>query len=520
MDIQFYRNTHFLGSKIKHLRTLNNMTLEELSVRCYQINDKSSPSISYLSLIENGKRSPSQELMLSIRTIFQKEEQWFYDKNILVTSDKDIIKGQFETIDLQPNFLFSKEILEKTIPSLLSQTGTTGRQFAHILIRAYQEKNKNQFPYIEKEADAIGKKLFPLEINDIMNLYKKHNLKIKWFEKKSFITKDDSGKEIKTLFRSFYHSPNCVYVNSKMKDEIYRLKYDLAAYLAHYIMHNGDGIVSTHASGGEVGGSPRPFEKKSSSFDQKDILYAWRDFECSFFAGALLCPKIPFRRFLNRNNYNIYGYNKLKISPSVYMRRLTAVSSYKHWHYFDVYPPGYLRAMYRGNGIPMPWGNMRLVTDPCRQWGVFKLLSNLQIKKPFPQLSLLKENNIIKLYCSLSLKTNDAAGNPHIICTGIELNEALDTQGYDTDKIINFIYENASKKGGTILPDKKIRSILFKVGTVLNISWIIEALNYPIDIICQRSTNCPRDKKCENITKTRTKISWVSQIKEDILAKN
>ena len=55
MDIQFYRNTHFLGSKIKHLRTLNNMTLEELSVRCYQINDESSPSISYLSLIENGK---------------------------------------------------------------------------------------------------------------------------------------------------------------------------------------------------------------------------------------------------------------------------------------------------------------------------------------------------------------------------------------------------------------------------------------------------------------------------------
>ena len=117
MDIQFYRNTHFLGSKIKHLRTLNNMTLEVLSVRCYQINDKSSTSISYLSLIENGKRSPSQELMLSIRTIFQKEEQWFYDKNILVTCDQDMIKDQFETIDLEPNFLYSKEFFKRSTPT-------------------------------------------------------------------------------------------------------------------------------------------------------------------------------------------------------------------------------------------------------------------------------------------------------------------------------------------------------------------------------------------------------------------
>ena len=46
--------------------------------------------------------------------------------------------------------------------------------------------------------------------------------------------------------------------------------------------------------------------------------------------------------------------------------------------------------------MPMPWGNSRLVTDPCRQWGVFKHLSNLTIKRPLPQLSILKEKDSVK----------------------------------------------------------------------------------------------------------------------------
>ncbi len=66
----------------------------------------------------------------------------------------------------------------------------------------------------------------------------------------------------------------------------------------------------------------------------------------------------------------------------------------------------------------------------------------------------------------------------------------------------------------------KTKLILEQIGTVLNISWIIDSLNYPIDITCQKSTNCPRNEKCENILKTRKKISWVSQIKDEILKKN
>jgi len=493
------------------------MTLDDLALRCYQVDSRSAPSVSYLSLIENGQRNPSEKLLDSICKIFHRSKDWFHDQNIVFSKDENVIENNFEHIQFEPNFLFSKDILENAIPALLSTTGTTGSSFAHILIRSYQEKHKNQFPYIEKEADIIGKKRFPLSLDNILDLYKKNDLKIKWFEKESFITKDDYGQEIKSLFRSFYDDKGIVYINSKMKNEISRIKYDLCTYLGHKVLHGGDGIVSNHATGGELGGSPRPNEKKSSSFDQKDILYAWRDFECSFFAGALLCPKIPFRKYLSKTQHKINEFKKIELTPAVIMRRITAVSSYKQWHYFDAYPPGYLRAIYRGNKMPMPWGNSRLVTDPCRQWGVFKHLSNLTIKRPLPQLSILKEKDSINMYCSISLKTNDAAGNPHIICTGISINDAIEMQGHNKHDVLNEIYESCYKHNGSRILAEKHKNIIYQVGTILNISWLIEAAENPVDIICQRSTNCPRLDNCENFPKSRKKISWTNQIKEEIL---
>ena len=44
------RKAHFLGTKIKQLRKRNKLTLEDLSVRCVQIDAEAGPSVSYLSL--------------------------------------------------------------------------------------------------------------------------------------------------------------------------------------------------------------------------------------------------------------------------------------------------------------------------------------------------------------------------------------------------------------------------------------------------------------------------------------
>ncbi len=66
------RKAHFLGTKIKSLRKRNNLTLEDLSVRCVQLDAEAGPSVSYLSMIENGKRMPSTRLLQVIADIFQK----------------------------------------------------------------------------------------------------------------------------------------------------------------------------------------------------------------------------------------------------------------------------------------------------------------------------------------------------------------------------------------------------------------------------------------------------------------
>ena len=151
MNNNFLIKTHFLGAKIKHLRKSNKMTLEDLAIRCYQIDSTSAPSISYLSLIENGQRNPSEKLLEAVCKIFHRSKEWFFDQNIIFSKDESLIENNFEHIQFEPSFLFSKDILENTIPALLSATGTTGRMFAHILIRSYQEKHKNQFKIIIKK---------------------------------------------------------------------------------------------------------------------------------------------------------------------------------------------------------------------------------------------------------------------------------------------------------------------------------------------------------------------------------
>ena len=80
------RKAHFLGTKIKSLRTRNHLTLEDLSVRCVQIDPEAGPSVSYLSMIENGKRTPSERLLEIIADIFQKDPSWYVKSTIAENS--------------------------------------------------------------------------------------------------------------------------------------------------------------------------------------------------------------------------------------------------------------------------------------------------------------------------------------------------------------------------------------------------------------------------------------------------
>lgn len=493
------RKAHFLGAKFRNLRKRNGLTLQDVSSRCIQINAEIAPSVSYLSMIETGKRTPSEEVLELLASIYQKSTRWFLDESTDIHfATRESNKGGPARIPLEPGFLFSKDLLEAAIPELLSQTGTTGRQFAHLLIRSYQEAHQNNFPDLERSAEVVGEKRFPLTLDDLQQLYKRHGLKIHWFNRKP-LSMHNNDRKIKTMVRSFFESPSKVYINERLQNDTARLKYELASHLAHKVLHDGDGLKSVHATGGQLGGAPDADGPNLGGMNSRDVLFAWRDFECGFFAAALLCPKQPFRLFLMREEHSIDARRKLDLTPAVFMRRITAVSPYRHWHYFDAYPPGYLRSVYRGNGIPLPWGNMSMVTDPCPRWAVFYTLDKAHSQKPSSQISVLKDEDRLLLYCCHSFRTNDSAGNPHVLSVGVDLVPALDSQGFDTENLVQSIASACQQGGGQGLASKSVRQAIHSTGRVLNIGWISEAVEQPASIICPRSTACPRPVRCADL---------------------
>jgi len=508
------RKAHFLGTKIKSLRKRNRLTLEDLSVRCVQIDAEAGPSVSYLSMIENGKRVPSERLLQIIAEIFQKDANWFFDESLDEEAMDTAPSAAVSGMPLEPGFLFSDSLLQLAIPELLAQTGTTGRQFAHLLIRAHQEASHNRFPDIERVAESIGKKQFPLHVDDVFAIAKDLGLEVNWFDKNSFKDKGDTDAPLNMLVRSFYDAPNKVYLNRSLQKNAARLKYDLANHIAHKVLHDGDGARAPQVSGGRVSG--RRHDADSPNIDAKDVLYAWRDFECSYFAAALLAPKTPFRQFLARQSYAINSGDKVDLTNTLVMRRMASVSPYRHWHYFDAYPPGNLRAVYRGNGIPLPWGNMTMVSDPCQHWAVFRML-NTTSNKPSSQISVLRSGDDKRLYCCQSIRSKDAAGNPHVLCAGVDLAPALSAQNIDARKTIDMIEQSCNRNGGSAPIPVEAREQLLSISKILNIGWIADGSDRDATIICQRSSNCPRDKHClgKKMPKLKPKID---EIREAILA--
>ena len=509
------RKGHFLGAKLRSLRKRNALTLEELSARCIQRDAQLAPSVSYLSMIESGKRTPSQETLELVAAVFQRDPEWFLDESAdLELSLPQAPKGGAARIPLEPAFLFSKDVLQAAIPELLAQTGTTGRQFAHLLIRSHQEMSRNDFPDLERAADEVGGRRFPLSVDDLVGLCKQHGLEIRWFDRKPVLARD-KDREVRSMVRSFFEPPGVIYANRALQSDPARLKFDLAAHIAHKVLHGGDGMKSAHATGGEMGGSPEG-GTSAGGMDAQDVLHAWRDFECSFFAGALLAPRAPFRRFLARERYRIEAGTKLELTPAVVMRRVTKVSPYPYWHFFDAYPPGYLRAVYRGNGIPLPWGNLAQVSDPCPNWAVFRMIEGSRVESG-SQISVLRDGDRSLLYCCHSMRVRDMAGNPHVLSVGVDLAPALDSNGASSVDLIGSLFEDCLARRGEARIPKAATQVLSAVANVLNIAWIEDALSQPARIICPRSSRCPRSDRCEGARPSRARE--IADVRDEILGR-
>jgi transcriptional regulator with XRE-family HTH domain len=504
---------HFLGAKLRTIRKRNGLTLEELSARCVQRDPEHAPSVSYLSMIESGKRAPSPDVLELIGQVFQRPSEWFLDeREDLDAAPLDTPRAGAARVPLEPAFLFSKSVLQAAIPELLSQTGTSGRQFAHLLIRTHQEMSRNDFPELERAADSISERRFPLSADDLLRLAKRHGLEIRWFERKPVLVKD-KDREVRSMVRSFFEAPRTVYANRALQADPARLKFDLAAHIGHKVLHRGDGLRSLHATGGEMGGSPES-GAYTTVMDAQDVLHAWRDFECSFFAGALLAPRIPFRRFLTRQRYRVEAGTKLQLTPAVIMRRMTKVSPYPYWHFFDAYPPGYLRAVYRGNGIPLPWGNLAQVSDPCPQWALFRMIE-AERGETGSQISVLRDGERSLLYCCHSRRVRDMAGNPHVLSVGVDLAPALDANGVGSQGLTGALFSECLRHGGESRIPGTARQALGTVAQVLNIAWIEDALEHPARVICPRSTRCPRSERCEGARPSRARE--ITDVRDEIL---
>ncbi len=80
--------------------------MEDLSARCVRINPEYAPSVSYLSMIERGKRVPSIDMLEVIAEVFQKEPAWFLDDEPeleAITPNKGN-RGGINGMALEPSF--------------------------------------------------------------------------------------------------------------------------------------------------------------------------------------------------------------------------------------------------------------------------------------------------------------------------------------------------------------------------------------------------------------------------------
>ena len=75
---------------------------------------------------------------------------------------------------------------------------------------------------------------------------------MQWFD-------GDARKPSGALVRSQFDAPGTVLINKRLRKQEERLKYELAFFIGHKILHNGDGAISPHSAiHSEPDDSPSP----------------------------------------------------------------------------------------------------------------------------------------------------------------------------------------------------------------------------------------------------------------------
>jgi len=206
---------------------------------------------------------------------------------------------------------------------------------------------------------------------------------------------------------------------------------------------------------------------------------------------------------------------KNRAYPAAVMRRMTKVSPYPYWHFFDAYPPGYLRAVYRATDTAAV-GNMAQVTDPCPNWAVFRMLDEHRGADRRSQISVMRYGGQSLLYCCHSRRTNDMAGNPHVLSVGIDLVPALRSHSTDAEKIVASITDECLHHHGEARIPKAAVEAISGAARVLNIAWVEDALSGPARVICPRSA-IVRERALR--WRRRSRAREITDVREEIISK-
>ncbi|KOO11903.1 MerR family transcriptional regulator, partial [Vibrio xuii] len=135
-------------------------------------------------------------------------------------------------------------------------------------IRAHQESNQNHFPDLERAAEEVGLKRLNLSAEDLMDIARSMGLTIRWISRPPQDIVDELGVSAKQIVTSFFEPPGFIYLNEILKQYPTRLKYDLAVYLGHCVLHNKEGLKSVlsvgHANSWEEHSQANPTSELNS----------------------------------------------------------------------------------------------------------------------------------------------------------------------------------------------------------------------------------------------------------------
>lgn len=369
-----------VGLKIKKIRQQKKLSLVELS-------DKTGMSVSYLSEIEQGKKSPRLDKILAISGALGLPQNELLTLDIGGADFNAFHSSMLDSFPFQNFGITAKDVLElinntdenlsafiRTLHDVVQMYDTEVDYFLITALRALQLMHKNYFESLERKADEFRKDF------------------------RSYFAKDKSRMEVLThiLTETFGY---------RIEDINIDLQKDLSIFRSVYVNRDGKKLyVNKQLSGAQkqfalakelgycyLGLAHRPETSPALELNSFDL--ALNDFRSGYFAGTLLMNedqlKKDLAKLLSKRKWNPDYFwsliEKYDVSPETFFHRLTQLLP----THFGVEKLYYLRLhnlpqterfdMTKELNFTEDFSPKHLQSEHyCRRWTAIRLLKQLQ----------------------------------------------------------------------------------------------------------------------------------------------